>query len=117
MKTVNRQAAVVFLQQPFVDWLNSIEERSGETTRFTIAEANDEPHIYLLEHHDDWDANLAYVDQFKPEIFESELNAWYADPDLWPEDRSIGVINKWLRIELSSMVIDLERGRLKKREW
>ncbi len=60
---------------------------------------------------------LEKVDEFKPETFESELNAWFCDPDLWPEDRSIGAIDKWLRIELHSMLIDLERGRLKKREW
>ncbi len=52
MKSVNRQAAVVFLQQPFVDWINTVEERSGSTTRFTIDEANREPHVYLLEHHE-----------------------------------------------------------------
>ncbi len=114
---LNRQAAVVFLQQPFVDWLNSVEEQSGSPTRFTIEEANQEAHIYLLEHHEDWEANLAYVDEFRPEIFESELNVWYCDPDLWPEDRSIGVIDKWLRVELHTMLIDLERGRLEKREW
>jgi hypothetical protein len=117
MKMVNRQAAVTFLQQPFVDWLNSVEEQSGGPTRFTIEEANQEPHIYLLEYHEEWEVNLAYVDKFKSEIFESELNAWYCDPDLWPEDRSIGIIDRWLRIELHSMLIDLERGRLKKREW
>lgn len=117
MKLVNRQAAVTFLQQPFVDWINTVEEQSGSTTRFTIEEANREPHVYLLEHHEEWDVNLAYVDEFKPAIFESELNAWFCDPDLWPKDCSPGEIDKWLRIELHSMLIDLERGGLKKREW
>ena len=56
-------------------------------------------------------------DEFKPAIFESELNGWFRDPNLWPEDRSIEVIDQWLRIYLHSMLIDLERGRLKKREW
>ena len=117
MKLLNRQAAVVFLQQPFVDWINTVDEQSGSTTGFTIEEANREPHVYLLEYHEEWEVNLAYVDEFKPVIFESELNAWYCDPELWPEDRSIGVIDRWLRIDLHSMLIDLERGRLKKREW
>ncbi len=52
MKSVNRQAAVVFLQQPFVNWINNVEEQSESTARFTIHEANREPHVYLLEHHE-----------------------------------------------------------------
>ncbi len=57
------------------------------------------------------------MDEFKPAIFESELNGWFRDSDLWPEDRSVEIIDQWLRISLHSMLIDLERGRLKKREW
>ena len=117
MQLVNRQAAVVFLHQPFVDWIHTVEEQSGSKTRFTIDEVNREPHVYLLEHHEQWEANLAHVDEFKPTIFESELNGWFCDPELWPEDRSLEVIDQWLRIGLHSMLIDLERGRLKKREW
>ena len=94
MKLLNRQAAVVFLQQAFVGWINTVDEQLGSTTRFTIKEANREPHVYLLEYHEEWEVNLAYVDEFKPAIFESELNAWYCDPELWPEDRSIGVIDR-----------------------
>ncbi len=117
MKSVNRQAAVVFCQQPFVDWINTVDEQSGSTTKFTIDEVNREPHVYLLEHYEQWEANLAHVDEFKPAIFESELNGWFCDPELWPEDRSLEIIDQWLRISLHSMLIDLERGRLKKREW
>ena len=62
------------------------------------------------------EANLEYVDEFKPEIFEFELNAWYSDPGLWPEARSVEFIDRWVRIDLHSMLIDLERSRLKKRE-
>ena len=116
MKLVSRQAAVAFLRQPFVDWINSVEERSGSPTTFTIEEANREAHVYLLDYHENWDANLAYVDESKPEIFEFELNAWFSDPNLWPAARSVEFIDRWLRIELHSMLIDLEGGRIKKRE-
>ena len=115
MKLVNRQAAVTFLQQPFVDWINSVEEQSGSPTTFTIEEANQEAHVYLLEYHENREVNLAYVDEFKPEIFEFELNAWFSDPDLWPEARSVEFIDRWLRIERHSMLIDLERSRIKQR--
>lgn len=116
MKLVNRQAAVTYLQQPFVDWINSVEAQSGGSTRLTIEEVNQEAHVYLLDYHENWQANLEYVDAFKPEIFEFELSAWYSDPGLWPEARSVEFIDRWLRINLHSMLIDLERTRLKKRE-
>ena len=116
MKLVNRQAAVTYLQQPFVDWINSVEAQSGGSTRLTIEEVNQEAHVYLLDYHEPEEANLEYVDEFKPEIFEFELSAWYSDPGLWPEARSVEFIDRWLRIDLHSMLIDLERSRLKKRE-
>jgi hypothetical protein len=116
MKLVNRQAAVTYLQQPFVDWINSVEAQSGGSTRLTIEEVNQEAHVYLLDYHETEEANLEYVDEFKPEIFEFELSAWYSDPGLWPQARSVEFIDRWLRIDLHSMLIDLERSRLKKRE-
>ncbi len=85
-------------------------------TNIENAQANQEAHVDLLEYHKNWEVNLAYVDEFKPEIFEFELNAWFRDPDLWPEARSVEFIDRWLRIELHSMLIDLERSRIKKRE-
>ena len=53
MKLVNRQAAVVYRQQPFANWINTVEEQSRSTTGFRINEANREPHVYLLEQHED----------------------------------------------------------------
>jgi hypothetical protein len=77
---------------------------------------NQEAHVYLLDYHETEETNLEHVDEFKPEIFEFELSAWYSDPGLCPEAWSVEFIDRWLRIDLHSMLIDLERSRLKKRE-
>lgn len=116
MRLVNRQAAIVYLRQPFVDWINETERRTGGTTRFTIEEANQEPNVYLLEQYDLPEDNLSYLEEFSAAIFEAELSGWYTDPEMWPQNPSSEVFSKWLKVDLLSMVIDLESGRLKKGE-
>lgn len=114
MRLVNRQAAVVRLRQPFVDWINETEKRTGGTTRFTAEEVNREPNVYLLEQHELPEDNRSYLEKFSTAIFEAKLSGWYNDPDMWPKSQSSEVFSKWLKVDLLSMVIDLESGRVKK---
>ena len=40
------------------------------------------------------------------QLFEQELIGWYADPDLWPRDRSLKLLQQWCAFELHSVVIE-----------
>ena len=114
MRIINRQAAVIRVRQPFVDWVNETELRTGGTTKFTLEEVNRDPHIYLLDSHESTEENLEYLLDFKTEIFEAELCGWYTVPEFWPDELSDEMFNQWLNVELHSIVVDLESGLLKK---
>lgn len=41
------------------------------------------------------------------DIFELELEAWIADPDVWPEDRSYKMFTEWFDVKVSDTFVDL----------
>ena len=116
MRVINRLAVVVSLRQPFVDWINRVAERNGEEHRVHIESANRESHVYLLEEFDDLEYVRERLEGLKPAILEAELEGWYRVPDLWPKDRSTDVFDQWLAAEIHTVVVDVERGRLKKQD-
>ena len=116
VRVVNRQAVVVAAKQPFVDWINRVEKQSGNEATFDLARVNCECNTYLVQEFDMLDDTREYFETFKPAIFEAELNGWFTDPVLWPRDRSNEVFDRWLEVDVYSVVVDLERGRLKKRD-
>ena len=116
MRLVNRQAAIVYLRQPFVDWINMTEKHTGGTTSFTLEEVNREPHVYLLNSYDTTEENVDHLQEFRTMILEAELGGWYTDADLWPDKLPDEVFDRWLKVDLHSVVVDLEGGRLKKGE-
>lgn len=36
-------------------------------------------------------------------LFEAELEGWYTDPSLWPQERSVELFRKWCTFELHSL--------------
>jgi hypothetical protein len=40
-------------------------------------------------------------------LFEEELNGWYTDPSLWPQDRSLALLSKWCAFELHTLLYDM----------
>jgi len=39
-------------------------------------------------------------------LFEAELEEWYPDPALWPEDRSYPVFRDWFDVECHTVLLD-----------
>lgn len=114
MKAINRQAALVRVKQPFVDWINEVERSTGSSDKFDLEQVNDECHVYLLRHFDMLEDTDEYFTAFKEDIFENELAAWYTDPSLWPRQRTSDVFDDWFEVTYHSMLLDLESSRVKK---
>lgn len=119
MRTINRQAILVKKKQPFVDWLtftSKTHDPPEHKREFTLADVNHEYHIYLIEDIEVLDVAYEYIETLKPSLFEAELSGWYnaSASHLWPQDRSNDVFDQWFEIEFHSMVIDIEKNKLKK---
>lgn len=100
---LNRAVLIVRFEQAFVDWVNAADPTPTQT--ITLAEVDDDSSAYLVEVEDEEELEewLALNGEW---LFEEILNDWYTDPDLWPQDRSLGLFRKWCRFELHSLVRD-----------
>ena len=100
---LNRAAVIVRYKQPFVDWINAADPVPGHEV--TLENVNEENHVYLVEVEDHEELN-AWLELNHDILFEAELNGWYTDPALWPQDRSLALFKKWCSIELHTVVFD-----------
>lgn len=100
---INRAVLILRYKQPFVDWINAADP--NPTHEITLADANEDSTAYLADVEDQdefekWFRRNAVI------LFEEELNSWYTDPDLWPQNRSAALFKKWCTFELHTLVRD-----------
>lgn len=101
---LNRAAVIVRYKQPFVDWINAADLQSEH--KVTLADVNKENHVYLIEVEEQEELGR-WLEVNHDIIFEEELNGWYTDPALWPQDRWLALFKKWCSLELHTMVFDM----------
>lgn len=100
---LNRAALILRYKQPFVDWINAVDP-VPESHTLTVDEVNEERTVYLVEV-EDKDELAAWLTQCHTQLFEEELEGWYADPALWPKDRSLERLQEWCSLELHTIVL------------
>ena len=61
--------------------------------------------MYLVEVEDE-DELTEWLTRHHEELLEEELNGWYADPTLWPRDRSLKMLKEWCSFKLHTVVVD-----------
>ncbi len=103
---INRVVLLVRYRQPFIDWINAVDD-SGMVV--TLTDANEDNQVYLLDE-EDADALEEWLALNHELLFEGELEAWCTDEDLWPEDRGREVFDAWFRVETHSVVYDVGSG-------
>lgn len=105
MKMLNRSAISIQLKQPFVDWINSLDE---EGEQVTLEEVNLEATTYLIPELEDEDALEVFIDERHFELLENELFSWEDDDSYWPADMDRALFDEFLDVKLSFMVFDLD---------
>jgi hypothetical protein len=107
---LNRAALILRYKQPFVDWINAADP-SPTSHRLTPAEVNQEHTVYLVEAQDE--AELSeWLASYHEGLFEEELKGWYTDPALWPQNRSLKLLQEWCSFELHTVVLDTGESSL-----
>ncbi len=99
---VNRTALIVSLKKPFIDWVKYVDPE----TEFP-GEKHDIKTVYLLPEDSDNGRWERYLKKNFSTIFEQELEAWFTDESVWPQDRSWKVFNEWFDYEMHSIVFDM----------
>ncbi len=100
---LNRAVLILRYKQPFVDWINAADPKPTHT--ITLADVNEDSTAYLVEVEDEKEFK-AWFKLNGATLFEDELNGWYTDPDLWPQDRSAALFKQWCTFELHTLVYD-----------
>lgn len=105
---INRSVLIINTKQPFIDWANSLPDRSEIEIEFppTLEALNADSTAYLIpEIFDDMDLEL-YIEKSWILLFEMQLAGWTSDEKLWPKKRSLKVFNDWFGFKCSSLVVD-----------
>lgn len=86
-------------------------DRGGLKT--ILKQLKESPSICLIESIDFFeDFDLLIEDNWEW-IFNEQLNGWMRDPDLWPEGLTREMFLQWFDCELSRMIGDMLRTRIK----
>jgi hypothetical protein len=98
---INRSALLIKHKQPFIDWVNSIQNDNWTKDHF-------EPGIYLVPEFED-DLHLKqWIENNFDRVFCNEMNGWYTDPSLWPRERTFILFQEWFEYSYFSFVWDTD---------
>ncbi len=86
---VNRGALILRYKAPAVRWINEADPSPGEEP-ISLESVNEERTVYLLDDAVGEDPAMfeRWVRRNYAAIFEMELEDWYTDPTLWPQERT-----------------------------
>lgn len=114
---INRGAVLLRYRAPMIRWINDADPYD-EDPGITREDVQHDRTVYLVadEDADGKDAVEGWVEANFEALFESELEGWYTDPELWPEPRSLETFREWFDIEYHSMIIDTVQGRIREEE-
>lgn len=108
---VNRAAILLRYKAPFIRWVNDADPVESDPG-ITEMELHSERTIYLIsdEDADNDRAVQAWLKRNYKKLFESELEGWYTDPELWPNPRSLNLFHEWFSVECHTVIIDTVGG-------
>ncbi len=110
MFLVNRNAVILKGKQPLVDWINSHDAEDPVGLEDVRTDCN----VYLLPEMDGPSEASHKIEANFDVLFESELQGWYVDESMWPENRTIKMFREWFDIEYHSMVVDVLEDPIRK---
>ncbi len=64
--------------------------------------------MYLLPEYEDPASQQEVLEEFWPALFEAMLEGWVRDEAFWPKDRTLGMFQEWFKIQMCSIVQDLD---------
>ena len=110
---VNRVAIILKYKEPAIRWINDADpcERDHE---ITAEDVNDDRTVYLISTEDGDGAPAVdrWIKRNYKTVFEEELEGWYTDPSLWPNNRTLKLFWEWFDVECHSVLIDTVGGAI-----
>ncbi len=105
---INRSAVILKYKDPAVKWINEADPYDDDPG-ITAASVNTDRTVYLVRE-EDADGPDALKEEWVSlnyeALFENELEGWYTDESLWPQDRTLDLFYKWFDVECHTVIID-----------
>lgn len=105
---VKRSALLVKAKKPFYDWLLSIDPKEDQT--YMLKEGD----LYLLTDYDEVKQMNSWLKKNFDDIFSDQLNNWYIDDDMWPQNRTLKMFKEWFEYTMHTTVLDTEEEFIEK---
>jgi len=104
---VNRTALLLRYKEPAIQWMNDVDPVK-DVEILTEKVVNMERTVYLISDDDgeNEETQQAWIKRNFRNLFESELEGWYTDPDLWPKPLTLKLFHEWFDTEFHSVIID-----------
>lgn len=104
---INRAAVKLRYKEPAVAWINEADPYNNNT-EITIESANEEQTVYLIKDRDaDTPADVEKWIKFNYDaLFESELDGWLTDEELWPKNQSLKLFREWFDVDCYTVIVD-----------
>ena len=104
---INRGVLILKYREPVVRWINQADPYD-DTPKISLASANDDRNVYLID--DNVAGNPEALDRWLQQnfqmLFETELEGWYRETDLWPRELSFELFSEWFEVEVHALVRD-----------
>ena len=110
---INRAALLLKYKEPAINWINDADPLH-DNPGVSLESVNEERTVYLISEADSDgpEAVEKWVKLNWKNLFESELEGWYTDPDLWPEKLSLALFYKWVSVEFHTVLLDTVGGSI-----
>ena len=105
---VHRSAVVITKQKPFLDWL------LYHDPEMIIDEMITEGEVYLLPDFETSEKMEKWMKKHFDRLFSDQLNGWYTDTAMWPQNRTFKMFSEWFSFSLCTMVWDTLEGLIEK---
>lgn len=110
MKLLNRAALTVIPKQPYVDWANTPDDAGP---KLDINSPYYEYSVYLVDEVVDGEDVDSILRRYYRQMFENAPMDWHVVQKDWPKKRDFRMFQEWCEVRVSSMVLDLCRGKLR----
>lgn len=104
---VNRTALLLTYKEPAIRWINEADPVEDSMV-ITEEHVNTERTVYLISR-DDGESGVtqqAWIKRNFRQLFESELEGWYTEPNLWPKPLTLKLFHKWFETEFNTVLFD-----------
>ena len=111
---LNRTVVMLVYKQPFLDWINRVDQNPLSLTLEMLHIDSDS---FLIPQFEDPHDAVKWVENRWSFLFDSILFDWLTEESMWPPNRTCQMFLEWFDIDVHSMVWDLTDEPLLVEDW